>query len=71
MSIEEFVMWCIENDCHCFIRPGDHMKVVAVIDVYSNKLDKGTYILWNGEGGPLKVLTEKFACKLGLTEKES
>lgn len=26
MSIEEFVMWCIENDCMCVINPGDHMK---------------------------------------------
>ena len=64
MSIEEFVMWCIENDCHCFIRPSDHMKVVAIIDVYSDKLDKGMYILWNGESDMLKVFTEKFASKI-------
>lgn len=66
MSIEEFVMWCIENDCMCVINPGDHMKIVVVIDVYSRRLEKGMYVVWNGDNGVLKVFTEKFACENGL-----
>lgn len=50
----------------CVINPGDHMKIVAVIDVYSRRLEKGMYVVWNGDNGVLKVFTEKFACENGL-----